>query len=103
MQRTTLSLTVLGLLLFYCGGALVASEADELRERAQAMREKVAQESANMLEAADRLELNAKGHGEDGEHSGIKKEVRHLKEQLQGLLAQEKKLRESNAPEKEMA
>jgi DNA repair exonuclease SbcCD ATPase subunit len=45
------------------------------------------------------MELKAKGSGEPG----IDKEVRHLKERLQDLLAKEKKMREANAPEKELA
>ncbi len=112
MQRTTLSGMIVGLLLL-CGGVLFASEADELRERAKAMRkeasvmaergnkeqaERLEKESVKLLEAAERMELKAKGSGEPG----IDKEVRHLKERLQDLLAKEKKLREANAPEKEL-
>jgi small-conductance mechanosensitive channel len=114
MQRTNLSATFLGLLLFCCGGVLLASEADELRERAKAMRkeawalaergnkeqaEQLEKESVKLLEAAERMELNAKGSGEPG----IEKEGRRLKDRLQDLLAQEKKMREANAPEKELA
>jgi len=40
MPRTTLSGMILGLLVFCCGGVLLASEADELRERAKALRKK---------------------------------------------------------------
>lgn len=113
MQRTTLSGMIVGLLLLW-GGVLLASEADELREKAKAMRQKasalaeqgnmeqaerLARESGELLEAAERLELKAKGNGEPG----IDKEVRHLKERLQDLLAKEKKMREANAPEKELA
>ena len=113
MQRTSLSGMILGLLLF-CGGVLVASEADELRERAKAMRkeasdlaergnkeqaERLEKESLNLLEAAERMELKAKGSTEPG----IDKEARHLKERLQDLLAKEKMLRDSNASEKKLA
>lgn len=113
MQRTTLSGMIVGLLLL-CGGVLFASEADELRERAKAMRkeasvmaergnkeqaERLEKESVKLLEAAERMELKAKGSGEPG----IDKEVRHLKDRLQDLLAQEKKMREAKAPEKELA
>jgi len=113
MQRTALSGMILGLLLL-CGGVLFASEADELRERAKAMRkeasvlaeqgnkeqaERLEKESLKLLEAAERMELKAKGNGEPG----IDKEARHLKERLQDLLAKEKKLREANASEKELA
>ena len=114
MQRTTLSGMIVSLLLFCCGGVLLASEADELRERAKALRkkgsisaeqgkpdqaERLERESAKLLEAAERMDLKAKGSGEPG----IDKEVRHLKERLQDLLAKEKKMREANAPEKELA
>jgi hypothetical protein len=104
---------ILGLLLL-CGGVVLASEADELRERAKAMRkeasvlaergnkeqaERLEKESVKLLEAAERMELKNKGSGEPG----IDKEVRHLKDRLQDLLAKEKKMREANAPEKELA
>ena len=114
MPRTTLSGMILGLLLLCCGGVLFASEADEHRVRAKALRKKASisaeqgkpdqaerleRESAELLEAAERLDLKTKGSGEPG----IDKEVRHLKDRLQDLLAQEKKMREANAPEKELA
>jgi len=94
---------IFGLLLFCYGGVLVASEADELRERARAMREKAEKESAKLLEAADRLESKSKGRAEDGERGDIEKKVRHLKERMQDLRAKEKKLREADAPEKALA
>ncbi|MEZ5949110.1 MAG: hypothetical protein R3C12_07830 [Planctomycetaceae bacterium] len=117
MQRTTLSGMILGLLLL-CGGVLFASEADELRERAKAMRkeasvlaergnkeqaERLEREAGELLEAAERMELKTKGRGEQGDRPGIDKEVQRLKERLHDLLAQEKKLREANASEKELA
>lgn len=89
MQRTNLSATFFGLLLFCWGGVLLASEADELRERAKATRketsavaergnneqaERLEKESVKLLEAADRIELKAKGSGEPG----IEREVRRL-------------------------
>ncbi len=118
MQRTTLSGMILGLLLFCCGGVLLASEADELRERAKALRKKASisteqgkpdqaerleRESGELLEAAERLELKAKGRGEKGDRPGINKEVHHLKERLQDLRAKEQKMREANSPEQELA
>ncbi len=114
MQRTTLSGMIVSLLLFCCGGVLLGSDADELRERAKALRKKASisaeqgkpdqaerleRESAELLESAERLDLKAKGSSEPG----IDKEVRHLKERLQDLLAKEKKLREANFQEKELA
>jgi hypothetical protein len=105
---------ILGLLVFWCGGVLFASEVDELRERAKAIRKKASisaeqgkpdqaerleRESAELLETAEPMELKNKGSGEPG----IDKEVRHLKDRLQDLLAKEKRLREANAPENELA
>ena len=118
MQRTTRSGMILGLLLFCCGSVLWASEADEFRERAKALRKKASisaeqgnkeqaerleRESAELLEAAERMELKAKGRGEKGNRPGIDKEVHHLKERLQDLRAKEQKMREANAPEQEVA
>jgi DNA repair exonuclease SbcCD ATPase subunit len=109
---------ILGLLLFCCGSVLWASEADEFRERAKALRKKASisaeqgnkeqaerleRESAELLEAAERMELKAKGRGEKGDRPGIDKEVHHLKERLQDLRAKEQKMREANAPEQEVA
>jgi DNA repair exonuclease SbcCD ATPase subunit len=108
---------LLGLLLLCCGSVLLASEADEFRERAKALRKKASitaeqgnkeqaerleRESAELLEAAERMELKATGRGEKGERPGIDKEVHHLKERLQDLRAKEQKMREAKAPEQEM-
>jgi len=117
MQRT-LSGMIIGLLLFYCGGVLFASEADELRERAKALRKKASisaeqghkkqakrleRESGELLEAAERMDLKASGRGEKGDRSGTDKEVHHLKDRLQDLRAKEQKMREANASEQELA
>jgi hypothetical protein len=118
MQRTTLSATFLGFLLFCCGGILLASDADELRERANALRkkaevvaeqgnkdraERLEQESMELMEAAERMELKAKGRGDKGDRSGIDMKVQRLKERLQDLLAKDRRMREANAPEQELA
>lgn len=97
MRRTTLFGMIVGLLLSCCGGVLFASEADELRERAKAMRK----EASVMAERGNKEQ--AEKRGEDGVRPGIDKEVRHLKERLQDLLAKEKKMREAKAPKKELA
>ena len=94
MQRTTLSGMIVSLLLFCCGGVLLGSDADELRERAKALQKKASisaeqgkpdqaerleRESADLLEAAERLDLKAKGSGEpDAGHGG---ELRAVKPQ----------------------
>jgi DNA repair exonuclease SbcCD ATPase subunit len=118
MQRTTLSGMILGLLLLCCGGVLLASEADELREKAKAMQKKgsaiaeqgnkeqaeqLENEAVKLLEAAERMELKAKGRGEKGDRPGIDKEVHHLKERLQDLRAKEQKMREANDPKQVLA
>lgn len=118
MLRITLSGMIFGLLLLYTGGVLLATDADELRERAQAMRKKASvvaeqgnkelaerleRESVELLEAAKRMELKAKGHGERQDRPGVDKEAQQLKERLQDLLAKERKMREIRAPEQELA
>jgi hypothetical protein len=109
---------ILGLLLLCCGGILFASEADELRKRAKAMRkeasvlaergnkgqaERLEKEAVALLEAAERMELKTKGRGEKGDRPDIDKEVRQLKGRLYDLLAKEQKLKEAKAPEKALA
>lgn len=118
MQRTTPSGMILSLLLFCCGGFLLASEADELRERAKALRKKASisaeqgkpdqaerleRESGELLEAAERMDLKDNGRGETENRPGIDKEVHRLKERLQDLHAKEQKMREGNAPDQELA
>jgi hypothetical protein len=93
---------ILGL-LFCCRGVLFASEADELRERAKAMRKEAEQKSAKLREAADRLESKARERSEDGNRPSIDKEVQRRKERLRNLLVDERKLKEGNAPEHELA
>ena len=110
MQRSSFSVAVAGLMLLVCGQRLNASEADELLERAKAIRKKAAatteqakESSARMLEAAERLEYQAKGGGEPGERSGLETKSRQLKERLQDLMAKERQLRESNASDPQLA
>lgn len=117
MQRTRSGM-IFGLLLFCCGGVLFASDSDELRERARALRKKASisaeqgnqeqaerleRESAELLEAAERMEVKARGRGEKGDRPGIDKEVHRLKERLQDLRAKEQQMRKGKAPEQELA
>ena len=105
MQRTVLSALMLGLFVFCFDHVLLASEADELRQRAKAMRkeaEHLQRESAEMMEAAERLQPNAKERGDREDNPGIDKEVRGLKGRLQDLLAREREMREARAPEQEL-
>jgi DNA repair exonuclease SbcCD ATPase subunit len=117
MQRTTLSGMLFG--FFLClAGVLVASEGDELREKAKGLQQKASalaeqgnkdeagrleKESTKLLEAAERMEQKTKGRGEKGHRPGIDKEVHQLKERLHDLLAKEQKMRDGNAPEQELA
>lgn len=118
MRPLFLTEVIVGLFLFGAGGPLMASEADELRERAKILRhdaivmadhgkqdeaERLKQESLKLLEASERLDLAAKGRDEEGDRPGIDKEVRHLKGRLQDLIAHEKKMRDAKAPEKDLA
>lgn len=118
MQRTVLPGMILGLLLFCFAGVLLASEVDELRERAKALRKealvmaergheeeagRLKKEAVKLLEAAERIELRAKARGAEGDRPGIDNEARQLKERLQDLLAKERKMREAEAPEREIA
>lgn len=105
-------------LLFFCGPHLSASEQDELRERAKAMRKEAAalaesgnpekaehllQEAKQLLEAAERAQAKAEAHGEGHERQAHEREVQHLKERLRDLHAREQELRAANASEPELA
>ena len=80
MQRITLSGMILGLLLSCSSGVVRASQVDELREKAKAMRkeasalaekgnkeqaERLEKESMKLLEAAERMERKDKERGEN--------------------------------------
>jgi vacuolar-type H+-ATPase subunit I/STV1 len=118
MRQFILPSVILGLFLFGSSGVRRASESDELRARAKAMQKVAAvmaeqgkdaeavrlkEESGKLLEAAERLELQASERGEKGIRREIDREVGYLKERLQELLAHEEKLRETKAPETELA
>ena len=96
----------------------MASEADELREKAKAMRkeasslaekgdkeqaEKRKKEVTKLLEAAERMELKGKERGEKRDRPDIDKEVRHLTERLNDLVVKEGKMREAQAPRQDLA
>ena len=104
MQRITLSGMILGLLLSCSSGVVRASQGDELREKAKAMRkeasalaekgdkeqaEKLEKESVKLLEAAERMEQKNKERGEKRDRPDIDKEVRHLKDRLKAELPPE--------------
>lgn len=104
---------MLGVLLPCCGGVLVASEIDELRARAKVLHSEAAlltdrgdmekaaklkKESVNLLEEAQRLELEGKSPEKTVNDNG----ARHLKEHLQDLLAMERKLTMAKASDREL-
>ena len=104
MQRITLSGMILGLLLSCSSGVVRASQVDELREKAKAMRkeasalaekgnkeqaEKLEKESVKLLEAAERMERKDKERGEKKDRPDIDKEVRTLKDRLKAELPPE--------------
>lgn len=120
MSRSVLTRMILGLALLG-GGALGASESDELRARARGLRkeaavlaergdkdkaERLEREAVQLIEAAEKMEMKAKGRGERGESGdrpGQDQDVQRLKEWLQDLLSKEKAMRKAQAPEKELA
>jgi hypothetical protein len=104
MRRITLSGMILGLLLSCFGGVARASQVDELREKAKAMRkeasalaekgnkeqaEKLEKESMKLLEAAERMERKDRERGEKRDRPDIDKEVRTLKDRLKAELPPE--------------
>lgn len=120
MRQFILSSLIFGLFLFGSRGVLRASESDQLRARAKAMQKEAAvmaeqgkddeavllrEGSVILLEVVEQLELHASERWEKGIRSTIDREVGHLKvkEQLQDLLAHEETLRETKAPETELA
>lgn len=118
MRSTTLAGMVLGILLVSGLGMPIASEADELRERAKAVRkeasamaergnkeqaERLEKESVELMQAAQKLEGRTKGRSEKANRPDIAKAVQSLHERLNDLHAQERKLKETKAPEKELA
>jgi hypothetical protein len=111
MRLSFLMGLMLGVMLACCGGVLVASEIDELRARAKVLHSeaslltdhgdmeraaKLKKEAVNLLEEAQRLELEGKGLEKND------KQARHLKEHLQNLLAMERKLTNAEASDKEL-
>jgi hypothetical protein len=130
MQRTNFHRIVWSLLLACFAATTCASQADELRDRAAAMRkeaavlaergnkeeaERLEQGALKLLEAAERQERKVRDGQPAEKHPekhpqkhplkdpGIDQEASHLKARLQDLLAQERKLQAAAASEKELA
>ena len=109
MTRVIFSGVILGLCLLSCCGTVVAAEGDELKERAKALRQKAAsiieqrnKEQAELLAAADQLEMKAKRGGEQSVRPGIEEHVQHLHQRLHKLVEQEQKLSGARGSESEL-
>ncbi len=118
MKFTAIKKGIFALLLIYSGGTLFASEVNELRERAKAMRTKAAfladqgnedqaqriqVEAAKLLERAEQLETNSSGRREKESALSIDKEAFKLKGRLQDLLTKERIMLNEHAADSELA
>ena len=115
MQRATWNIVIAGTILFRMSGDIGASEGDELRERAQDMRQRASvivesakSEAARLLESAERLER--KGHESEtltertgtDKRVGTERELHELKRRAEQLRQKERQMREANAPERHL-
>ncbi len=113
MIRTIFKTATLVAILFGLATAAHAFQTDELREKARAMQkeavalaergradaaERLNREATELIEEDERQEVRAR---EKGPRPEIEREIGHLKERLQDLLAKEGELRERDAPEPE--
>jgi hypothetical protein len=118
MRRTTLSGLFVGFVMLGAAGVLFASEADEFRQRAQALRKEAAamgeqgkkdeahrlkQEIKKLLHAAEERERQHKQQDQKHGHDAADEALRGLGQQLGDLLAKERKMRETKASEGDLA
>ena len=118
MKFTAFTKVIFAILLVSSGGTLFASEIDELRGRAKAMRTKaallaeqgskdqaqiIAEEAAKLLEIAEQMEKNSGGKREKEFARSIDKEAFQLKDRLQDLLFKERAMRNEHASDSELA
>jgi hypothetical protein len=118
MNATAYSKVIFGFVLFVSGESLFASEANELRERAKAMRSKAAllaeqgdkyqaqqiqEEAGKLMEMAERFETNSGGTREKEFGHSIDREAFQLKDRLQDLLHKERVMRDERASDSELA
>ena len=118
LKFTSITKGIFALLLVSGAGTLFASEVDELRERAKAMRTKavflaeqgnedqtqrIQVEAAKLLEKAEQLEKNSSGRREKEFALSIDKEAFKLKDRLQDLLTKERIMRNQHAADSELA
>ena len=99
MKRTALYGMFSGLFFLGIAGVLIASDADEFPELA----ERLEKESAEQLEAAERIEQKTKEGGKREGRPSRDIEAHQLEERLKNLRAKEQEMSEGNAPEQELA
>lgn len=119
MRRFNLQAALMALCLFVSPTTTRASDVDELRERAKAIRQeatklaqsgkekeadqlfhesKLLMEKAEQISKANRDQQNQKHN----ENHAIDEHVRHLKEHINELVMQQKKLKQEGAPENQL-
>lgn len=116
MRRFALPGSLIALSLMCTHVTTLASDVDELRQKAKAMREEAMQlakagneresesllkESQLLMEKAEQISQANKGEKKRKDNPAQVEHVRHLKEHLNELLSRQKRLKQEGAPEPE--
>lgn len=116
MRRFALPGSLIALSLMCTHVTTLASDIDELRQKAKAMREEAMQlakagneresesllkESQLLMEKAEQISQANKGEKKRKDNPAQEEHVRHLKEHLNELLSRQKRLKQEGAPEPE--
>lgn len=116
MRRFALPGSLIALSLMCTHVTTLASDIDELRQKAKAMREEAMQlakagneresesllkESQLLMEKAEHISQANKGEKKRKDNPAQEEHVRHLKEHLNELLSRQKRLKQEGAPEPE--
>lgn len=116
MRRFALPGSLIALSLMCTHVTTLASDVDELRQKAKAMREEAMQlakagneresesllkESQLLMEKAEQISQANKGEKKRKDNPAQEEHVRHLKEHLNELLSRQKRLKQEGAPEPE--
>jgi outer membrane murein-binding lipoprotein Lpp len=116
MRRFALPGSLIALSLMCTHVTTLASDIDELRQKAKAMREEAMQlakagneresesllkESQLLMEKAEHISQANKGEKKRKDNPAQEEHVRHLKEHLNELLSRQKRLKQDGAPEPE--
>ncbi len=116
MRRFTLPGSLIALSLMCTHVTTLASDVDEIRQKAKAMREEAMQlakagkeresesllkESQMLMEKAEQISHANQSEKKRKENPGHEENVRHLKEHLNELLSRQKRLKQEGAPEPE--